>query len=324
MSHEPSHLIVRYLSNEATTEEQEELLDWVSASVDNQKIFHQYAVAWNQEEMRIPSFNKAGALQSLNARIDAIEHKPEPDARPLWLKIAAAFTVLAVSAVVLWSVLRQASVQYVETATVAGQRTTIRLSDGTTILLNGQSTLRYPEEIRGNTREVFLRGEAFFEVTPNPGVPFKVHTDAIVTEVLGTSFNVDADSAQVAVTVATGKVKVSDASGQEVLVPGDRVQVMRTSGAMKRSQVNLDAALAWTRNTLVFENTSLDEVARKLGHWYGTRISLENGQVAKCRITGTYRNESLIHILEAITFSTGAQFNILPNGAVILSGNGCE
>ncbi|HTF19876.1 MAG TPA: FecR domain-containing protein [Chryseolinea sp.] len=325
MSNEPSRLIVRYLSNEATPEEQEELLDWVSASADNQRIFHEYALAWNQEEMCMPLLNKVRPLQSLNSRIDALEHDKAKRTGPLWVKIAAAITLLVVSSALAWRLFRPSeAVQYAEVTTGTGQRTTIRLADGTTVRLNAHSTLRYPAAFKGDTREVFLYGEAFFEVTHNPQMPFVVHTDAVATEVLGTSFNVDADSAQVAVTVATGKVKVSGQAQQEILLPRDQVRVLRKSGAMKRSQVNLDRALAWTRNTLVFDNTALEDVARKLEHWYGTSISLDNARVSQCRITGTYRNETLTHILEAISFSTGTKFRIGADGKVILSGSGCD
>lgn len=325
MSSEPSRLIVRYLSNEATPEEQEELLDWVSTSAENQKIFQQYALAWNKEEMRIPTINEERALQSFNSRIDTIEQETEKRMRPMWLKIAAAITVMLVSSAAIWKIFETGSkVEYAEARTMAGQRTTIQLSDGSVIRLNASSTLRYPIDFKGKIREVFLNGEAFFDVRPNERVPFVVQADGVAAEVLGTTFNVNADSAHVAVTVATGKVKVSNETENEVLLPRDQVRVLRRSGEMQRSQVDLDIALAWTQNILVFDNTALGDVALMLTDWYGVRISLGNSDVAKCRITGRYRNEDLAHILEAIRFSTGAEFRANSDGTIILSGRGCN
>ncbi|MGC3944685.1 MAG: FecR domain-containing protein [Chryseolinea sp.] len=325
MSNEPSHLIVRYLSNEATTEEQEELLDWVSASPDHQRLFQQYALAWNREDILTPAINKSRSLQSLNSRIDLIEEEVVIHTPPMWLKVAATVSVLAVCSILVWRLLLPSDdIEYAEANTSPGQRTTIQLSDGSTIHLNASSSLRYPARFTGGTREVYLRGEAFFEITRDPSKPFIVHTDKVATEVLGTSFNIDADSAAVAVTVATGKVKVSDQLQQEVLLPNEHVEVVRRSGHMTRSHVNVNAVLAWMNNTLVFDNIALGEAARKLERWYGVRVMLDNVRLSHCRITGTYRNESLRHVLEAITFTTGAKFQISANGSVTLSGNGCE
>ena len=158
----------------------------------------------------------------------------------------------------------------------------------------------------------------------DPSKPFIVHTDAVATEVLGTSFNINADSATVAVTVATGKVKVSDHSRQELLLPSEHVEVVRHSGEMNRSHVELDVALAWMNNTIVFDNVALDAATRKLERWYGVKIVMENARLSHCRITGTYRGESLGHVLEAIHFTTGVDFQISSDGSVTLSGKGCE
>ncbi|MEJ1237324.1 FecR domain-containing protein [Chryseolinea sp. T2] len=325
MSNEPSHLIVRYLSNEATPEEQEELLNWVSASADNQRIFQQYAVAWNKDEVRIPVVNKTRALQSLNGHIDLIEEESLKRSRPLWLKIAATVTILAISSFFVWSVvLSPSEIEYAVASTISGQRTTIQLADGSTVHLNASSSLRYPIQLNDDTREVFLEGEAFFEVSRDPSKPFIVHTDAVATEVLGTSFNINADSATVAVTVATGKVRVSDHLKQEILLPNEHLDIVRHSGEMNRSHVELGVALAWMNNTIVFDDVALDDAARKLERWYGVKIVLESSRLSHCRITGTYRGESLRHVLEAIHFTTGAQFQISDNGRVTLSGKGCE
>lgn len=325
MLNEPSHLIVRYLSNEATTEEQEELLNWVSASSENQRLFQQHALAWNKEDILTPAINVNRALQALNSRIDLIEEKSVKRSHPVWLKIAATASILAITSALIWRLLVPSErLEYAEANTSPGQRTTIQLPDGSTVHLNASSTLRYPIKFTSGTREVFLHGEAFFQVTRNPSKPFIIHTNDVNTEVLGTSFNINADSAAVAVTVVTGKVKVSDRTKQETLLPNEHVEVALHSGEMTRSHVELDVAMAWMNNTLVFDDLPLDEAARKLERWYGTRVVLENARLTHCRITGTYKNESLNHVLEAITFSTGSKVQMSGDGSVMLTGKGCD
>jgi hypothetical protein len=96
----PSHLIIRYLSNEATSEEQEQLIDWVARDVEHQRIFNEWLTAWNKEVPMEPAFELSRGLENLNKRIDALENAPKKTIRSFSLKnIAAVITVFLVAGV---------------------------------------------------------------------------------------------------------------------------------------------------------------------------------------------------------------------------------
>ena len=143
----------------------------------------------------------------------------------------------------------------------------LTLSDGTRIWLNAESSLKYPDTFEGKAqREVYLEGEAYFEVSKNPQHPFLVKTTAIETQVLGTSFNIKAYSKKdVQVTLLEGSIKVSDKHHNNILLkPGEH-----TNEKLHKSQVeNVSQYRAWTTGSFYFDNTELIEIMRELGRWY--------------------------------------------------------
>jgi transmembrane sensor len=323
----PVALITRYLSNEATSEEQQQLLSWISSDVKNQKIFHSYSETWKRKNPAMHSFAAGEALERLNSRIDRWQddHKIKQHTN-YWYKIAAAvaFFILAGGAGVFWFIAQNATTPliYLETVTKSGERISIQLADGSKITLNANASLRYPEVFDEAAREVFLEGEAFFDIERDTSRPFIIHTKALDTEVLGTSFNIASDSISTIVSVATGRVKVYSGALSETLVPADQASYRKDAGKIQKMKIDINRAVAWTTNTIVFENNNLLKVSEELEQWFGAEISFENTDLHHCLITGTYRNETLHHIMEAISFSTGVHYTIDGN-KVRISGRGC-
>lgn len=322
---EPISLIVRYLSNEATSEEQGRLLEWVSADAENQRVFHEYARTWNKEEISSDWINRHKALQRLNATIDAWDQEKDngPTSFP-WIRVAAAFAFFILTGLgVFYYSFHSPASDYLAYTTDAGQRATVYLPDGSKVRLNSASTLKYPAKFEGNTREVFLEGEGFFEVSRDETKPFIVHTGDLYTQVLGTSFNIDAAGASVEVAVATGKVKVSDGDRMEFLLPSDKIRYEINSHHISRSRIDLTREMAWVNNTIIFEDTDLFTASRTLSEWFNVSIIIKNPLVKNCTITGTYTNESLHHILEAIEFSAGVQ-TVVNDSQILIDGEGCD
>lgn len=177
--------------------------------------------------------------------------------------------------------------------TEEGRRAVIRLTDGSVIHLGAGSRLRYPEAFSGNTREVFLDGEAFFDITEHPGQPFMVHTGEVRTTVLGTSFRVSAfEGERMKVAVATGKVRVDHMkSGKAhelaVLTPGRELNWDLSAGAPDVANVKAADVEAWKGGRLVFHNKTVADVARELERWYGVDIIFHRKDVEKQKITVT-------------------------------------
>ncbi|WP_373059422.1 FecR family protein [Zunongwangia sp. H14] len=217
-----------------------------------------------------------------------------------WSYIAAASIILLIVSVGFFSE-TIFSPGYIVQKTESGEKKVITLSDGSIVTLNGKTTLTYPEEF-GTMRNVELEGEAFFKVKRNPDKPFVVHTQDLETKVLGTSFNINSYSEEKAqVSVNTGRVEVSvkaDETAKVVLHPDQ--QVTYKSHSLLMSKSNSDIYSAWTRNIIVFNNQSLEEIARILENWFAVEIAVEQNDVRDLKMTAKFRDENLENIFKSI------------------------
>jgi len=194
------------------------------------------------------------------------------------------------------------------------------LPDSTVIVLNAGSTLKYPETFTGNTREITLEGEAFFDVAPDPRKPFIIHSGALNTTVLGTSFNITAYKhlAQLSVTVLTGKVAVTDTLSQQsvTLLPKQKATFNPATATLLTTAADKpENAMAWSKGRLVFEETLLPEVAVRLSNKYNVHITLMDKRLSDYRFNGEFETESLDDILKII--STLTKTNVQREGDTI-------
>ncbi|HYH57029.1 MAG TPA: FecR domain-containing protein, partial [Anseongella sp.] len=184
------------------------------------------------------------------------------------------------------------------------------------------------------SREVFLEGEAFFEIARDSSRPFIIHSSGIQTRVLGTSFNVQAYKGQKAmrVVVLTGKVEVSaprDAKGGEkekvVLQASQMATYTHSEKQLNRTEVpDVEQYTAWKTGRLIFNQTPMSEVALRLEQEFGLKIKMENSAIERCKITGRFdKSQSAGLTLEAICKSIEARYRI-ENGTVFIQGQGCE
>lgn len=324
----PTDLIIRYLSNEATTEEAEKLLEWVAADKSNQKIFNECVEAWKQQFPLAPKFEVSTALKRLNERIDQHEQEVKSNQRSFsWVAIAASvtFLIVAASAVFISIQSNKAAlpVQYVEIKTPTGGIKSFLLSDSTKVTLNEESTLTYPASFTSAKREVSLIGEAFFEVKRDSLRPFIVKTGEVITQVLGTSFNVQTLSEEVVVAVATGKVRVSKGQESLMLLPAEKATYVRRVNALRKERVDLASILSWRNPPLIFHDTPLTEVAAVLEKKFNVVITFEKESLQRCVLTGKFKTDSLEKVLTAIGFSLGIRYSQSDN-QIYLSGNGCN
>lgn len=171
-----------------------------------------------------------------------------------------------------------------------GIRSKILLPDSSIVYLGAGSTLSYPRKFASNIRDINLVGEAFFEVTKNPKKPFVIHTANIITQVLGTSFKVDAFPGKpVRVLVSTGKVRVDRKLNNKlqslaVLLPGQMVTWDEQSQLKKLGEIAVKDVSDWKTGRLVFKNTRLDEVTEILERWYNVEIKISKNSMAAQQI----------------------------------------
>lgn len=279
-------------------------------------IFHRDSL----EELELPESFFEQILQK--AKADKRRSKPR---RRTWLRVAAAFVgLLALGGLLYETTYFQkdtASIMVVQTG--IGEQKTITLPDGSTAYLNVASQLRYPESFSEDLREVYLEGEAFFEVVKNPNMAFVVHSGGFKTEVLGTSFNVSAYSEEVRVAVATGKVRVGADTAHAVLRPGQQATWSHNADVIATGSVAAHEVAAWREGRLVFAKTPLQEVLNTLERWYDVQLEVADKQMAACPVRVTLQGETLQEVLETLAFVLDAEFEYVNSAHIRLLDGSC-
>lgn len=177
-----------------------------------------------------------------------------------------------------FSELSRTKVENVTVTTPRGKDMTVELPDGTKVWLNTDSKLTFPSQFVGSKREVRLEGEAYFEVTHDKAHPFIVNTERLVTQVLGTSFNVRAYSgSQPSVVLVEGSVKVSSIGASKSLtMKSGELALLSSSGAIDVSSVDTYPYTQWREGFFYFNNVDAREILKEIGRWYNVSIVVES------------------------------------------------
>ncbi|MDX2302810.1 MAG: FecR domain-containing protein [Microscillaceae bacterium] len=195
---------------------------------------------------------------------------------------------------------------YLTRNTSQGERITIALSDGSTVRLNSESTLRYPETFDGNQREVQLVGEAYFAIKHDTNHPFVVHTQQTSTRVLGTQFNIKAKDSLTKVSLVQGSVEVSlhpkanAESESVVLKPKQEFVWNKNSKQVAVREFDLYAVVGWKDNIFNFQKTDLGGVADQLQAHFGTEIRFADENLKQYRTRGVFKGASAQEVLKSI------------------------
>ncbi|MBS7254200.1 FecR family protein [Flavobacterium branchiicola] len=199
-----------------------------------------------------------------------------------------------------------------------GKRFKLQLSDGTAVSLNSGTTLRYPEQfgINGN-RNVYLTGEAFFEVAKDKMHPFIVHANQTDIEVLGTKFNVSAypENPTVNSTLIEGSVQMSEAAKPEnaiLLQPNQMATWQNNTKKIVIKEVDPAFYAAWTKGELAFKDTPFSTIAKIIQRTYDVEIINENSDLARQNFTGTIKisESSVENILDLLKRDTPFNYSI--------------
>ncbi len=233
------------------------------------------------------------------------------------LRVISLSVAAAVAAVVLvpWLTLeidgyiserhQKTPVRFCEVSTHNGEMRDVVLPDGTLVKLNAGSYIVYPETFLSSERSVHICGEAIFNVTHNPEVPFVVSASDMKVTVHGTVFDVKAypGDRSVSATLCEGSISALAGNGEEpvMMVPGQRLSFDRTTGGTSLCEVNANEYTAWERGELCFRSESIHEIARTLERMYGINIYITSGKYDGVILTAKFvHGESLRQMLGAI------------------------
>ena len=219
-------------------------------------------------------------------------------------------------------------VQYREVHVAAGKTRSLLLADGTRVLLNAGSKLKYPNKFRGSLREVDLEGEGYFEVVKNPAQPFLVRTPALRVQVLGTKFNVRSyqGDAKQQVSVITGKVEVDDSKSAVakpvMLTAHEQVIYVEKTGIFEKGDWDGSDEIAWLDGGFNFRNRSFREVAGALERRFDITVKLDSN-LENCNVYAQIGNEPVDITLRALTRLMGAKLT-KTGKSYHISGAGCD
>ncbi|UPK72257.1 FecR family protein [Chitinophaga filiformis] len=232
-----------------------------------------------------------------------------------WLSYAAAIVLLLATGAgaYLWfTPSGTAPLAYKELSVPAGRRLQVRLADGSIVWLKGGSKLRYPASFTGSTRELFLSGEGYFDVTHRDNQPFLVHTGNVTTKVLGTAFNIQAYAQQLTVAVVNGKVSVAEGNTALGVVVAN--QLLEYDHQNKRVALRDTIAgnmVAWTKGELILDNVTMEEAAVTIGKWYNVAIVFADPELKRSRFSFSFlHGENIEEVMDMISRLNGFSYHI--------------
>ena len=360
------YLLSLQLSGEATTEEREELNALLSQHPEWGLRAEIIRNMWNNKAksvsvapahfdkhlQRLSNHLSQPALQLDTEEVENNVPVMEEEVRPgrlrwLWGATAAAACLLVCFLV--FGPGKKRPVKPLASNTIStrpGSKSKVELPDGTQVWLNADSKLTYGQNFLGNTREVTLTGEAYFDVAHATSVetgqriPFIIHTSSIDIKVLGTAFNVRSypgeSTTETALIRGSVEVTLHNNPDKKIILKPDEKLIVRNNDATVTSNENAknDSVsnapdmmtlrklqpckqdtgshyeTMWLKNKLAFENEPFDRILPEIERWYNVTIQLKNGSLNNLHFTGVFENKSLWEVMEALSLSRGFHYEI--------------
>jgi transmembrane sensor len=330
-----SQLITNYISGECSEAEQLQVEEWIKTDPSVKNEVESLKKIYNSKL-------ETGLLEQTNDAWDYVHdkihsrtneiHVNKYNINPLTFRILKAAAILLViiggyfisAQIGLFKKNIKPELIWVERAALPGERLKMILSDSSTIILNADSRIKYPDRFINNSREIYLEGEAFFEVSKDTNKPFIVRTGEIITTVLGTKFNVKAYSkeTEISVSLVEGKVKVS--AGKEntenkniILKPSQQLTYNKVD---KKDSVGLfdeEKAIGWKDKKLKFEKEPLEKILIALERSYGVKFELADKSYASWKVSANFNNASITSVIEVLKNLTNLKSRIIRENDII-------
>lgn len=343
-----TELLGKRLADELSPEESAEFTGYISANQSYKKEYESLKSYWQQEE--VPDEHTIALFEKIKKQTDIAEitrqqqqqeqpqqqQQPQsnhvigkPSSLPLyrqWRAIAAmlAIALLSFGTYHFFSADQRGqqttSTKWKRFYTPARVRSELTLPDGSKVTLNSASILRYPVAFSGNTREVYLTGEAYLDVAHDSKHPFILHTEKMDIRVLGTQFNVKsyADDSTKEATLFRGSIAVTFPEYPDsrlLLKPSEKV-VVKNSGYERSTTAFFDnenhyhLETMWMKGQLAFRDASLGSIANSLARKYGVKMVFKNNNIRNLKFSGSFEKETLSEALHSLQIVTPFNFTI--------------
>ena len=352
MSHEQDfddNIIVRFLMKEASEEDVAQLHLRLDSDEEFKNHFEQIRDTWNRIELE-KDLNEVKIQRDLEKVLSRTEDKSKSKIRSIisanhWLFKAAAIFILGFG--ISWMLfhfqgrIADADIIYNTIETPRGSKSIVSLPDGSQIILNAQSKLRYPERFTGKERKVFLEGEAFFDVAKDQKKQFIVNTPDLMVKVFGTSFNIKSypDENTVETTLVEGSISLFKtspegkiASKEIKMEPNQQVVLYKETGSntsskaeeeekqempkpvqprlMLAKKIDTERYVSWKDGQLKIKSEPLEKLAVTLERRYDVSIHFESDEIKDYRFTGVIKNETIEQVMSAIKLASSIDYKI--------------
>ena len=229
----------------------------------------------------------------------------------IWMAAATVAMLIAMSGW-LYNIVSDSEPAFIVASNNTGIVQKVTLPDGTIINLNTCSRLTYPESFSGKSREVFLDGEAYFDVAHDKRHPFIVRAGELKIRVLGTKFNVNASTLvpQITATLIEGSIEAVTGKKNVLMKPNQQLKYDTSSGRVSLTELtNASREIRWTQNVWVLSDTPLLDICQRLEQQFNIKIIIMNDELIGKSFTGEfYTNESLESILKTMQISTPFEY----------------
>ena len=326
-------LLEKYAEGKCTEEERRAIENWIPDDSDlsmnlNQKDSErEEEKVWNQLMENDP--NKVKNWETLTKQ--TINRRPTFRYKALHYAAAIALFISLGTAIYLFitstnnqepeTILAMEDYQNIDSK--RGERLTLTLPDNSTVHLNSESHLKFPERFSDTERVVYLEGHAYFDVARNPDKPFIIYTEDTKTQVLGTSFDINTSKKEGAteIIVTSGKVAFSEKDQTDNLVTltvNDRA-VLLADGNIAIDEVDALTRTAWTKNQLIFENQKLIEIMKVAEGWFDVNVKIDDAYLSNRSFTYEAQNPSLKEFLEFMSEVAKFEYHISDKDVTISS-----
>lgn len=313
--------LLRYIKGEASDEEKRRVDTWLEADEEHEKIMLRTARIYyaNLTMERIDSRDPLVAYKKVESRLGK-------RVRLSWVRKVSAIAACIVAIIGLSTLISHVKVntehgdpQIITLQANAGVRTRFNLPDGTIVYLNSGSVLSYPMFYDQKERRVCLSGEAYFKVAHNEEQPFLVSTsgDQYKVRVLGTEFNIQAyeDENVISTTLVKGSVNLEVRNkygniSHRKLFPSEKAICYLDKGEISVMKINTLYETAWMDGKLMFKDTPLPEVLKKLSYYYNVEFVIQDTEINSYCLTGILDNRLLSQTLDYLRLSSNIDYRI--------------
>jgi len=323
-------LTEKFLAGDISEEGKNELS--IFLQIDKYKsLFESAASGWNESRRDDEGFDDERAFNTLTKKLTAADQSFSWNGsisnyktklfKPAILKIAAVIAFFSLITAVYFYLNNEKKntpleQDWQELITSTGEKYELILPDKSKIVVNGGSKVKYPLHFKENKREIYLEGEAYFEVNKDSARPFLAHVDKITTQVLGTKFNISTFTGKnIEVALIEGAVKVTNEKTNEdneaiLLKPMQKLKYDAVANTLSIESFDLQETIGWKDNILKFTDAHFKDVLIKLERAFGIKFELADKSYNNFKITGNFQKATYAVICESLKRLTGMKYKI--------------